>query len=75
MSTTAKRPTPRQIRQAGLDALLRELGPAGMAEFLLQLEAGHGDYSKERHRWLDGQDVDALVRQIQQRRKRAAKPR
>jgi hypothetical protein len=75
MSTTAKLLTPRQVRQAGLDALFRELGPAGMAEFLLQFESARGDYSKERHRWLDGQDVDTLVRKIQRRRRKSAGPR
>jgi len=74
MSTKAKRLTPRQIRQAGLDALLRKLGPVGMAEFLLQFEAGRGDYSKERHAWLDGLDIDTLIRRIRRRRRNARSP-
>jgi hypothetical protein len=41
--------TPQQIRAAGLDALSRKLGVAGMIRFMQQFEMGHGDYSKDRH--------------------------
>ncbi|MBI4550922.1 MAG: hypothetical protein HY710_01515 [Candidatus Latescibacteria bacterium] len=57
-----------QIRLAGLEALARELGPAGMVRFLQQFEIGHGDYSVERHSWLDQLDVQTLTEQIRQRR-------
>lgn len=60
--------TAEQIRQAGLEVLARELGPVGMARFMQQFESGKGDYSTERHEWLDGLDVDTLAAQIQQKR-------
>ena len=60
--------TAEQIRQAGLDVLARELGPVGMARFMQQFENGKGDYSTERHEWLDGLDMDTLAAQIQQKR-------
>jgi len=58
-----------QIRVAGMEALARELGIVGMIRFLQQFETGHGDYSKDRHEWLDDQDLDAIVKRIQERRK------
>lgn len=58
-----------QIRIAGMEALARELGVVGMVRFLQQFETGHGDYSKDRHEWLDSQDLDTIVKRIQERRK------
>jgi hypothetical protein len=43
---------PETLRQAGLDALLRDLGAAGMARFIQQFENGKGDYTAERWQWL-----------------------
>ena len=57
------------LRRAGLEALTRELGTVGMARFLQQFETGWGNYSVERHQWLDEGDVRTLTRQIQQRRR------
>jgi hypothetical protein len=57
-----------QIRIAGMEALARELGIVGMVRFLQQFETGHGDYSKDRHKWLDDQDLDTIVKRIQERR-------
>ena len=58
-----------QIRIAGMEALARELGIVGMVRFLQQFETGHNDYSKDRHKWLDDQDMDAVVKRIQEKRK------
>jgi len=57
-----------QIRQAGIRALIRELGTAGMIKFMQQFELGSGDYTKERHQWLDTQNVQTIAERIQQRR-------
>ena len=51
--TTKMRKTPEQIRAAGLAALKRELGVAGMIRFLQQFERGSGDWATERHAWVD----------------------
>ena len=59
-----------QIRLNGLEALARELGPVGMVRFLQQFETGWGDYSEERHRWLDNTDVQTLAEKIQQQRRK-----
>jgi len=58
-------------RVVGLEALTRELGPAGMVRFLQQFETGQGDYSIERHLWLGEADVRTLAEKIQQRRQEA----
>lgn len=42
-----------EVRERGYAALLRELGPVGYVRFLQQFSAGKGDYSQERHAWLD----------------------
>ena len=56
-----------EIRQHGIDALARELGPVGMIRFLQQFETGKGDYTLERHQWLPD-DVDAIAEAIGDRR-------
>jgi hypothetical protein len=57
-----------QIRIAGMEALACELGIVGMVRFLQQFETGHGDYSKDRHKWLDDQDMDTVVKRIREKR-------
>ena len=59
-----------QIREAGIAALSRELGVVGMIRFMQQFETGEGDYSKDRHQWLDGRDADAIARRIQEKHKK-----
>jgi len=54
--------TPQQIRVAGLAALSRELGLVGMIRFMQQFEIGQGDYSKDRHQWLDQYGVADIAR-------------
>jgi hypothetical protein len=53
--------TPQQIREAGMAALARELGIVGMIRFMQQFELGKGDYSIDRHEWLDQYSVDDIV--------------
>jgi hypothetical protein len=57
-----------QIRVAGLEVLARELGVVGMVRFLQQFETGYGDYSKDRHAWLDDQDLEEVVTRIHGKR-------
>ena len=62
-----------QIRIAGMEALARELGIVGMIRFLQQFETGHGDYSRDRQKWLDDQDIDTVVKRLQGKQKRDKK--
>lgn len=57
-----------QIQQAGLEALSRELGPVGMVRFLQMFETGDGDYTSQRQKWLDDQDVKTITKRIRQKR-------
>ncbi len=52
------------IRKLGIEALTEKLGPVGMVEFLRQFDSGYGDYTKERHEWLDKIDINAISKQI-----------
>ena len=64
-----------QIRITGMEALARELGIVGMIRFLQQFETGYGDYSEDRHQWLDNQSMDSLVKRIQEKRQQKAMQR
>lgn len=74
MSTKTRAVNPmsmQQIRENGLEALARELGVSGMVRFLQQFETGQGDYSTERHQWLDQDEVKARAVEIVRRRQEA----
>ncbi|HEX9388870.1 MAG TPA: hypothetical protein VF918_21270 [Anaerolineales bacterium] len=60
--------TPQQIRVAGLAALSRELGLVGMIRFMQQFEMGQGDYSVDRHKWLDKYTVDDIAKMVQEKK-------
>ena len=61
--------TPQQIRVAGLAALARELGLVGMIRFMQQFEMGQGNYSKDRHQWLDQYTVEDNEKMIREKKK------
>ncbi|MFZ5879174.1 MAG: hypothetical protein ACOY0R_07380 [Chloroflexota bacterium] len=60
--------TPQQIRVAGLEALSRELGVIGMIRFMQQFEMGQGDYSNDRHQWLDQYSVDDIAKLLKEKK-------
>lgn len=60
--------TPQQIRTAGIAALSRELGVVGMIRFMQQFEMGQGDYSKDRHQWLDQYSVADIAKLVQEKK-------
>ena len=59
-----KEMTSEQIRSHGLEALRRELGVVGMVRFLQQFSNGEGDYSVDRHQWLDNLSREEVLAQI-----------
>jgi hypothetical protein len=61
--------TPEQIRIAGLQALHHALGLVGMIRFLQQYETGSGDYSKDRHAWLDQWTLDDIRLELEAQRR------
>lgn len=62
MSVTS---TPEPIRRAGLKALEKHLGRAGMLQFLLQFDEGRGDYAAERRAWADATGASDIKPQLQ----------
>ena len=55
---------PVALRKAGLDALTKELGPLGMALFMLQFDVGYGDYTEERDEILKDVTLENIEREL-----------
>lgn len=55
---------PAELRRAGIDALVKALGPVGMARFLRQFDPGQGDYTAERDRILGSPSVDEVMDEL-----------
>ncbi|BER91409.1 MAG: hypothetical protein PWP60_1193 [Candidatus Atribacteria bacterium] len=60
--------TPLELRERGIEALTKALGPVGMARFLQEFTTGSGDYTQEREQWLEGLTVRNVVQEIQRNR-------
>ena len=58
----------KEVEKTGLAVLARELGPVGLSRFLQIFETGYGDYTAERHAWLDDQSLDEILKRIEKRR-------
>ena len=70
MEVMTNKMTTEQIRNHRLEALRRELGVVGMVRFQQLFETGRGDYTEERHQWLDHLTMDDIVVQLQAMRER-----
>ncbi|WP_370460848.1 MULTISPECIES: hypothetical protein [Brasilonema] len=57
-----------EIRQQGYKALIDALGVAGTLRFLQQLEVGYGDYTRERHQWLNQLTIDDFRNYVKQKK-------
>ncbi len=62
--------TAMELQRAGFQALCDRLGLAGAVRFLWQVEAGRGDYTKERGRIVRGARVDDVAAAIRRHRHR-----
>ncbi len=60
--------TQAQIRQMGIEALTKALGPAGMARFMQQFEMGNGDYTRDREKILGDLTVEEIFASLEERR-------
>ena len=60
--------TDAEVYELGLEVLLDQLGHAGTIRFLQQCEPATGDYTIERHKWLDGLDMETIMQGIQKLR-------
>ena len=61
--------TDAEVYEIGFEVLLDKLGHAGTIRFLQQCEPAMGDYTVERHEWLDGLDMETIMQGIQKLRK------
>jgi hypothetical protein len=52
-----------EFRQHVFGIMERELGVYGLARFLRVYKVGSGDYTRDRHQWLDGLTVDDILRE------------
>jgi len=50
-----------ELERHALTILQRELGVYGLARFLRVYRAGSGDYTRDRHQWLDGLTMDDVL--------------
>ena len=53
-----------EIRRIGIEVLIERLGPADALRFLEQFDPGHGDYTHDRHAWLDNLTVEEIAKSI-----------
>ncbi len=52
--------------------LQRELGVDGLARFLRLNRAGFGDYTRDRHKWLNGTTIEDIMAELNRDRDSAA---
>ena len=60
--------TPIEINRIGYRALVDALGFDGAIRFLRQFDPGEGDYTNQRHQWLDKLNLDDIIADIDRRR-------
>jgi hypothetical protein len=51
-------------------ALNEKLGPLGMIEFMQQFDSGYGDYTKERHNWLNNLTIEDIQNELKNKNPR-----
>ena len=56
--------TANEIRQVGMEALLKALGPVDAVRFIQQYDKGYGDYTKERENLYKDVTVDQIFDNI-----------
>jgi len=61
--------TQEDIRTRGMNVLAKELGVVGMVRFVQQFSNGKGDYTKERHQWIDHLSIDDIMSDIRSKRR------
>ena len=50
-----------EFERRTLDAIEREFGLGGLARFLMTHRSGKGDYTADRHQWLDRLSMDEVI--------------
>ena len=55
-----------EIQRYGFEILTQNLGVVGMLKFIQQFDKGHGDYPKERSKWLNNPSIEDIANEIKQ---------
>ena len=58
--------TQNKIVQQGYQALVDSLGVVDAIRFIQYFSPGKGDYTRERHQWLEQKSLDDVLREIEQ---------
>jgi hypothetical protein len=58
--------TQNEIIKQGYDALINSLGVADTIRFIQYFSSGKGDYTKERHQWLDEKTLAEVLVQMKE---------
>jgi hypothetical protein len=61
------RMTDEDFERHALAILQRELGLDGLARFLRLNRAANGDYTRDRHKWLNGATIDDIMAEVESR--------
>ena len=59
--------TDEQFERHALEILLHELGVDGLGRFLCVYRAGSGDYTRDRHHWLEGATIREIMAEVERR--------
>lgn len=57
--------TDEEFERHAFSVLRRELGLEGLARFLRIYRAGSGDYTRDRHRWLEGATIEEILSEVE----------
>ena len=60
---------PAKVKKRGMEVLTKELGAAGMVQFMQQFSPGYGDYSKSRRNVVKSLSVDEVWAGMKKSRK------
>jgi hypothetical protein len=56
--------TDEQFDRHAMRILAQQLGPGGFARYLRLNRSGHGDYTRDRHKWLSGITIEDIAREL-----------
>lgn len=60
--------TQQEIIQQGYQALVNSLGVVDAIRFIQHFTPGQGDYTRDRHQWLDQTPLEDILASMRQRR-------
>lgn len=63
--TPVEQMTDEEFEKHSLAILAKELGPFGMARYLRNHRPGTGDYTRDRHKWLDNLTMEEILEEIE----------